>query len=222
MPYRQTDRVWRKLAERRAAILTAAEALAAEGGLQAVQIVPVAQRAGIAAGTVYRYFPAKTDLVTALIKGCAEADLAMIREAARAAPGPLSALSASIVSFAARALQQPRLSWAVLAEPIDPDLGPARSEFRERLAGQIEECLRAAIERGSLPAQDTAVTAAAIVGALLEGLLGPLAPHHAAETGKRRDAVQTLTLFALRGAGVIDARARGLVVQTAFVEERER
>jgi hypothetical protein len=28
--------------------------------------------------------------------------------------------------------------------------------------------------------------------------------------------VQTLTLFALRGLGVIDARARGLVVQTVL------
>ena len=35
----------------------------------AVQIAPVAERAGIAAGTVYRYFPAKTDLVTALTLG---------------------------------------------------------------------------------------------------------------------------------------------------------
>ena len=219
MPYRQTDRVRRRLAARHASILTAAEALAAEDGLQAVQIVPVAQRAGIAAGTVYRYFPAKTDLVAALIKGIAEADLAAMRDAANTAPGPLSALSASIVTFAARALQRPRLSWAVLAEPADPELGAVRSEFREMLTGHLAQYLRAAIERGSLPAQDAAVTAAAIVGALLEGLIGPIAPHAAAEGSKRRDAIQTLTLFALRGAGVMDARARGLVVQTALVEE---
>ena len=222
MPYRQTDRVRRRLAERHAAILSAAEALAAESGLQAVQIVPVARRAGIAAGTVYRYFPAKTDLVAALIKRVADADMAAMRDAAAAAPGASSALSASIVTFAARALRQPRLSWAVLAEPIDPDLGPVRSEFRKMLAGHIEHSLRTAIERGSLPAQDAAVTAAAIVGALLEGLLGPLAPRHEAEAGKRRDAIQTLTLFALRGAGVMDARARGLVVQTAMLEEPNR
>ena len=33
-----------------------------------------------------------------------------------------------------------------------------------------------------------------------------------------RAAVQTLTLLALRGLGVVDARARGLVVQTALPE----
>jgi hypothetical protein len=33
---------------------------------------------------------------------------------------------------------------------------------------------------------------------------------------RAREAVQALTLFALRGLGVVDARARGLVVQAAL------
>ena len=41
--------------------------------MAAVQIAPVAARAGIAAGTVYRYFPAKIDLVAALIEEIAGA-----------------------------------------------------------------------------------------------------------------------------------------------------
>ena len=36
---------------------------------------------------------------------------------------------------------------------------------------------------------------------------------------RSREAVQTLTLFALRGLGVVDARARGLVVQTVLPDE---
>src|SRR6202035_5346253 len=67
MPYRRTENVTRKLAARHGAIMGAARALAAEGGMGAVQIAAVAQRAGIAAGTVYRYFPAKTDLIAALV-----------------------------------------------------------------------------------------------------------------------------------------------------------
>ena len=54
-----------------------------------------------------------------------------------------------------------------------------------------------------------------LIGALCEGLIGPLATE-AAETGAMREAVQTLTLFALRAVGVVDAHARGLVVQTAL------
>jgi AcrR family transcriptional regulator len=52
MAYRRTERVLHRLAVRHAAIIAAAGELAAESGMDAVQIVPVAARAGIAAGTV--------------------------------------------------------------------------------------------------------------------------------------------------------------------------
>jgi hypothetical protein len=51
---------------------------------------------------------------------------------------------------------------------------------------------------------------------LLEGLIGPLAPNSDDDPARMRDAVQTLTLLSLRGLGVVDARARGLVVQIAL------
>src|SRR6266481_4915780 len=118
MPYRRTANVVRKLAARHDAILAAACEAAAEGGMGAVQIAPVAARAGIAAGTVYRYFPSKTEMVTALVNAVSEREIAAMRRAADAAPGPLSALAAAIASFAARSLAARRLAWAVLAEPV--------------------------------------------------------------------------------------------------------
>ena len=51
----------------------------------AVQIAAVAERAGIAAGTVYRYFPSKTDLVAALIEALSLQELAAMHAAADAA-----------------------------------------------------------------------------------------------------------------------------------------
>ena len=65
-----------------------------------------------------------------------------------------------------------------------------------------------------MPEQDASAAAVALVGLLTEGLIGPLAP--AADAGKARESVQTVTLLALRALGVLDARARGLVVQTAL------
>src|SRR3954454_1458528 len=119
MAYRRTENVVRRLAARHDAIVAAAGALAAEAGINAVQIAPVARRAGIAAGTVYRYFPSKTELVAALVAAVSERELSAMRRAADAAPGPLSALAAAILTFAARALAQRRIAWAVLAEPVD-------------------------------------------------------------------------------------------------------
>jgi hypothetical protein len=65
-----------------------------------------------------------------------------------------------------------------------------------------------------LPEQDAALAATALIGMLIEGGVGPFAPP-AADPGKLRERVQTLTLIGLRALGVVDARARGLVVQTA-------
>src|SRR6202051_493071 len=98
MPYRRTENVTRRLAARHAAIIAAVRAAASEGGMAAVQIAPVARRAGIAAGTVYRYFPGKTDLVEALLKEIAEREISAVRRAATVAPGPLSALAAAITT----------------------------------------------------------------------------------------------------------------------------
>jgi hypothetical protein len=120
------------------------------------------------------------------------------------------------VTFAARALASPRLAFAMIAEPVEPELDAARLDYRRALAGAFELRIRSALERNLLPGQDAAVAAAALVGALIEGLIGPLAPGPADDPVKNRAQVQTLTLFGLRGLGVIDARARGLVVQTVL------
>jgi AcrR family transcriptional regulator len=213
MPYRRTENVARRLAARHDAIVAAARQIASEGGMGAVQIAAVAARAGIAAGTVYRYFPGKTDLVAALLTELADSEIGALRQAAGRAPGPLSALSAAIMTFAARALRQRRLIFAAIAEPVDAELDSARIAFRRSLAAEFAARIASAIAENRLPEQDPALAAAALTGLLIEGLVGPLAPD---ASGRERDVVQSLTLTALRALGVADARARGLVVQTAM------
>src|SRR6185436_321357 len=212
MAYRRTENVVRRLAARHDAILAAAAALAAEAGINAVQIAPVAERAGIAAGTVYRYFPSKTDLVAALVQAVSEREIGAMRGAADAAPGPLSALAAAITTLAARALSERKLAFALIGEPVDADTEAARLTFRAALAAELAKRLAVAMNGGHLPDQDIAVAAPALLGALIEGLVGPLAATGSGDA-KARDAVQAITLFALRAVGVADARARGLVVQ---------
>jgi AcrR family transcriptional regulator len=211
MAYRRTENVVRRLAEREQSIVDAARSIAGESGMGAVHIATVAQRADIAAGTVYRYFPSKAHLVAELISSSADRELAAIRAAADAAPGPLSALAACIATFAARILKDRRLAWAVIAEPVDADIDALRLEFRRALVAELEMRIATAIAGGHLPDQDARVAAPAIMGALLEGLVGPLAP--APRPSAARESVQAVTLFSLRALGVFDARARGLVAQ---------
>jgi AcrR family transcriptional regulator len=215
MPYRRTESVVRRLATRRDAIVAAAGDIAAERGMAAVQIVPVAERAGIAAGTVYRYFPSKNGLVAELAASVGKREIAAMRRAAEAAPGPLSALSAAIATFAARALSNRRLAYAVMAEPVEGATDIVRKQ-RSALAAELKARIGTAVAAGQLPTQELTLAAAALTGILLEGLLGPLAPSVADDTAQARAVVQSVTLLALRALGVVDARARGLVVQTTL------
>jgi hypothetical protein len=87
--------------------------------------------------------------------------------------------------------------------------------FRSAVASELTLRIDTAIAGGHLPQQQAARSAAIVIGLLVEGLIGPLAPN-ASDSMRAREAVQTVTLMALRALGVVDARARGLVVQTAL------
>jgi uncharacterized protein YjeT (DUF2065 family) len=108
-------------------------------------------------------------------------------------------------------LSNRRLAFAAIAEPVEAELDAVRLAYRNTLATEFARRIAAA--GGHLPEQDGALAAAALVGLLVEGLIGPLAPDAA---GRERSVVQSLTLVALRALGVADARARGLVVQTVL------
>jgi AcrR family transcriptional regulator len=217
MVYRRTHQVVKRLAARRSAILAAARDAAVEGGMAAVQIAPIAVRANVAAGTVYRYFPSKADLISELIAEVSRDQVAAIRHAADAAPGPSSALAAAVSTVAVQVLFQRRLAWGILAEPVDVDVTASRLASRREIALEIATRIEAAIRAGHLPAQDTQLAATALLGALHEALVGPLAPDNLPDPTRVRDAVQAVTLLSLRAVGVMAARARGLVVQQTVV-----
>ena len=104
----------------------------------------------------------------------------------------------------------------MIAEPVDADIERVRFAYRSALAEELQSRIAAAMKAGHLPQQDVTLSSSALVGALLEGLLGPLAPDADGNPAQTREAVQTLTLLSLRALGVNDARARGLVVQVAL------
>ena len=58
--------------DKRSAILGAALALFVERGYYGTAVPAVAERAGVGAGTIYRYFKSKEDLVNALYRDCKE------------------------------------------------------------------------------------------------------------------------------------------------------
>ncbi len=88
----------------------------------------------------------------------------------------MARLEAVLTTFAERALRNPGLAWALLAEPVDPLVDAERLAYRERYAALVAGQLRAAVAAGEIPEQEVAFTAAALVGGCGEALVGPLSP----------------------------------------------
>jgi AcrR family transcriptional regulator len=196
VPYRPTERTEAKRLETRERIVRAAADLVARGGYREAQVAAVAQRAGVATGTVYRHFPSKADLFTEVFRSASQREVDAVAEAARRHEDAERRIEGAVSTFARRALQGRRLAWALLAEPVDPAVEAERLAFRRAHAAHFAAILRAGIDAGELPAMNAELAAAALVGALGEALVGPLSP-----VAPRTDAdalVSELVSFCLR------------------------
>jgi AcrR family transcriptional regulator len=174
-------------AERRAAtrdaIVAGTLSLVAEGGWAAASMHDVARRAGVATGSLYRHFPSKGDLLAEVFADAAGRELAIVRDIATdEARPPLERLGAAIEAFAHRANSAPQLAYALMAEPVDPAVEAARLANKRAYHAVFAATLDAAAAAGEIAPLDTALAATAIVGALQEALLGPLAHGRASET----------------------------------------
>ncbi|MER8182812.1 TetR/AcrR family transcriptional regulator [Kitasatospora sp. NPDC094015] len=197
MAYRRTPAVQARLDAQREAVLLAAVELMAERGYGGCSMAAVAHRAGIATGSMYQHFAGKADLSVELFRLTVGRELQAVTEAAARESGPQARVAAVVETFARRALKAPRLAYALLAEPadavVDAERLVFRRAFRDLFAAQISE----ALDAGQLPPQDAALTAAALVGAVGEALVGPLA----AGGGQPDDVIPALVAFTLRALG---------------------
>jgi AcrR family transcriptional regulator len=200
MAYRQTEKTAQRLSEKRARILKAARDLVSGGGWAAAQIDHVAARAGVATGTVYRYWPSKAELCAEVVAAVSTREVSIVKAIADTDAAPIEKLADAIRTFAGRALRGRRLAYALIAEPVDPEVETVRLDYRSQLAHCFERILREGIMRGAFPPLDPAVAAACIVGAFMEALIGPLAPAKFTGTRADRHLVEQITQFCLRAS----------------------
>ena len=166
MPYRPTEKTRARAAAGRAAVLQAALDQLAEGGYASASVAAVARRAGLATGSVYRHFPSKADLFAEVFRVAAQREVDVL--AAIRADTPEERLARCVEAFVRRALAAPVRAFALIAEPVDPAVEAERLAFRRAYAD-----IFASILRGR--PLDADLFATAIVGALAEAMVGPLA-----------------------------------------------
>ena len=203
MPYRPTERTRARLAVARERIVDAALDQLAEGGYASASVVSVARRAGVATGTVYRHFPSKADLFAEVFRRASQREVDVLRGMTDRGEPVGHRLAAWVEAFVRRALAEPVRAYALIAEPVDPAVEAERLTFRRAYADLFERALREGVDNGELPALDAELSAAAIVGALAEALVGPLARREAGADAL----VAGLQTFVLRSVGTAHEHA---------------
>ncbi len=198
MPYRRTPKVQERLDAQRDALIAAAMEQLAERGYAGCSVSAVAERAGVAVGSVYRHYPTKAALVVELFRRVVTREVEAVREASERPGTPAERVVAVFDTFATRALKTPRMAYALLAEPVDAPIEAERLVFRRAFRDVVALHVADGVRAGVLPAQDAEVTAAALVGAAAEVLIGPL-------TTGSADEVSGLRTFVLRSLGGSDA-----------------
>ncbi|WP_067456809.1 TetR family transcriptional regulator [Actinomadura macra] len=157
--------------------MQAAAALASRGGVEAMQMRTVAERAGVALGTLYRYFPSKMDLVVAVVGE--ELDLlesSIERRPPRAGARPQRAVD--VLMRATRGLmREPELAEALIRSLL---LSDVQTDFGDRMTGLL---LRAAVgPEADIPADDPRrVVARALAGIWTMEMIEMLRGHATAE-----------------------------------------
>ena len=177
MAYRQTENVAQRLAENRQKILTAARELVASGGFAKAQITAVAKNAGLATGTLYRYFPSKDDLCRQVFREVSAREMNLLAGIAASNRPALDRFELILRTFSGRALQNRRLAYALLVEPLDLALAEERTRFRKTHAAIFTRVIEDAIAEDAIRPCDAKFAAACFAGAIPTALTGPLAPH---------------------------------------------
>jgi AcrR family transcriptional regulator len=199
----------RRAGDTRSRLLRAGVEVLEAGGYASASVAAIAERAGVATGTLYRHFGSKADLFVELFGAIGEAELTAMRQAATATRSAAEELDAVIATFAGRAMSRPRVAWALVYEPLDPPVDAARVRMRRAYADRMAAFVRERVEAGELPDQDPDTTAAALIGGIAEALVSPLSP--VAGGNADPDAViAALTAFCRRAVGAEPASTGAL------------
>lgn len=186
-----------RLTASRERIIDAALGILAEHGYAGCSVAAVAARAEVATGSVYRHFPTKADLFAEVFRTASQREVDAVTRAAAAEDTAAARVRAVIETFAGRALRAPRLAYALLAEPVDPAVEAQRLVFRRAHATLLAGYIADGVAGGELPPQNPELTSTAVVGALAEAMVGPLAAGVAGP-----DTVDGLITFIHRALGV--------------------
>lgn len=204
MAYRETAKVRQRKASTQAAISDAALSIVSQQGFKGLQMSAVASQANVATGTLYRYFPNKETLASHIFQRATQTEIDRVEQTLNTTSGPANIkLDAALRVFAQRALSNPGLAWALIAEPVDPGVDEQRLHYRLRYAELFITVIEQGISEGSIPDQSARVSSTAMVGAIAEALVGPLSPFNDQQQITSAQLINDIVRFCLRALGIL-------------------
>ncbi|QEY75337.1 TetR/AcrR family transcriptional regulator [Pseudomonas denitrificans (nom. rej.)] len=207
MAYRHSPARLQKDGELRERILELALARVADGGFAALTMQSLADAAGIATGSLYRHFSGKGELAAEVFARASQHEVDTLGALLKAPGSASERLNRGLQQFAARAWGSRQLAFALIAEPVDPEVDEQRLIYREAYAALFVTLLEQGIAAGEFQPQPVQLTAACLVGAIAEALIGPLSPpaRAARDAGQSsvslEDVSDALASFCLRAVG---------------------
>lgn len=207
MAYRVTEARTERDQALREHILQCGMQQVAEGGFAALNMSGLAAAAGIATGSLYRYFPGKGALAAEIFTRATRIEFDALREQFNRPGSAAQRLAGGIGEFAARAWHSRQLAYALIAEPVEPEVDAQRLRFRESYAELYGALIREGKADGSFQVEQVQLTAACLVGAVAEALIGPLSPQARAAraSGLPSESLESVTRaiihFSLRALG---------------------
>ncbi|MCD0449513.1 TetR/AcrR family transcriptional regulator [Actinocorallia sp. API 0066] len=204
MAYRATEATRRNAELKRRAFLRAARSLVAAHGFGGATVQAIAAESGASVGSVYSYFDGREDLLAEVFRSAAGHELGVVRDAAAGAgEGAVARLDALVRTFAGRALQGRQMAWSLLFEPVTPAVEAERLVYRSSYTGLLAEIVGDGVAEGVFAAQDVALAASAVLGAISEALIGGLRPGDRPAASAEADAaiVEGIRLFCFRALG---------------------
>ena len=168
-----------KAARTKANILATATRLVAVSGFAGATARNVAEAAGIATGTIYRFYGSLEELHSEVFRKVATVEFLAVEEALRGEQSVRNQILSLVDVFSSRALRSRNLAEALLFEPVNPFVEQERLVYRSKYHELLADVIRNGVEGGEIPLQDSDLSARALVGAIAESLMGRLAPPQA-------------------------------------------
>jgi AcrR family transcriptional regulator len=190
--------------DKKTQILRAARSVVMDGGFRELQMNAVAAAAGIAVGTIYRYYPSRADLCAAIVSVTSQREVDVLSGIAIAEGSPSRKVRDAVRTFAARAMRGRRLAYGLIFEPIDPEVESTRLKYRRAIARVFETIIREGIAAGEFREQDVEVAGACLVGAFMEGLVGSLAPDTGGVEARAEEVAQAIADLCLAAVARAD------------------